>query len=77
MVADRLDWESGRLGLVPDGDHVGAVEGRQAVARYVLAVEAAVYVLDLGVPLVRKMTEIRNRDLKKDYRVYHLIVDWI
>ena len=55
MVADGLDREAGGLGLVPDGDHVGAVEGGQPVARHVLAVEAAVDVLDLGVPLVGKM----------------------
>ena len=64
VVADCLDWEAGRLGLVPDGDHVGAVEGRQAVARHVLAVEAAVDVLDLGVPLVRKMPARQNRDCR-------------
>ena len=56
MVADGLDGEAGGARLVPDGDHVGAVKRGQAVARHVLAVEAAVDVLDLRVPLVGKMS---------------------
>ena len=56
VVADGLDGEAGGARLVPDGDHVGAVERREAVARHVLAVEAAVDVLDLRVPLVGKMS---------------------